>query len=313
MVHFTNHFAELIHLRTVVEHGSINSAAAQIGMSQSALTRSIKRLEHLLGVQLLNRTPRGISATVYGEALVDFARSVEAELQRAVWAIENLKGGVEGRLRCGGLTGAMAWLFPETLAELQKVRPNLTVRIVEAQTSALMAMLRLGELDLVVCGRTGELVEGDFASETLSVDRFDIFVRHDHRLLRQSELDLATLVTSEKWILPTTTGSSLVMIEKEFARHGLDSPRRRMEISSTTLLARVLTSTEYLAVTSSQALATEIQAGEVKRLRGDWQFPEVETAVYYSLKRAQPAGALAFIRALRKVAGMKQTPYARSR
>ena len=279
-------------------------------MSQSALTRSIKRLEQLLGVPLLNRTSRGISTTIYGEALVDYARSVDAELQRAAWAIENLKGGVEGRLRCGGLTGVMTWLFPEAMVELQKIRPNLTVRIVEAQPSALKAMLRVGELDLIVCGR--DLLEGDFVAERLSVDRFDIFVRHNHPLLKQPEINLATLVASEKWILPTTMGPSHVMIEQEFARHKLESPRRRMEISSTPVLAKILKSTDHLAVTTSQALASEILAGEVRRLSGDWQFPEVETAVYYSAKRAQSPGASTFIRTLRKVDGTKKTPYARS-
>ena len=310
MVHFAKHFEELIHLKTVVEHGSINSAAARIGISQSALTRSIKRLEQLLGVQLLNRTARGISTTIYGEALVDYAKSVDAELQRAVWAVENLKGGIEGRLRVGGLTGVMAWLFPETLVELQKAKPNLTVRVVEAQPSALMAMLRVGELDLIVCGRNADVVEEDLVAETLSLDRFDIFVRRDHPLLQKTTHALATLAASQRWILPTTTGPSLIMIEQEFARHQLESPRRRMEISSTTVLARLLKATDHLAVTTSQALAGEIVDGEVKGLQGDWHFPEIETAIYYSAKRLQSPGALAFIRSLRRVAQLKQTPFA---
>lgn len=314
MVHLAKHLEELIHLRTVVEHGSINSAASRIGISQPALTRSIKRLEQSLGVKLLNRTARGVSTTIYGEALVDYARSVDAELQRAAWAVETLKGGMEGQLRVGGLTGVMTWLFPETLVELQKAKPNLTVRVVEAQPSALMAMLRLGELDLIVRGRNAGSVEEDLVAETLGLDRFDIFVRRSHPLLQQASAhDLAALAASQTWVLPTTSGPSLAMIEHEFARHKLATPRRRLEVSSTTVLARLLRSTDCLAVTTSQALAGEILAGEVRSLRGNWRLPEIETAMYTSSKRAQSPGMLAFMRCLRRIARLKQTPFANFR
>jgi DNA-binding transcriptional LysR family regulator len=204
-------------------------------------------------------------------------------------------------------------VFPETLVDLQKAKPNLTVRVVEAQPSALMAMLRVGELDLIVCGRNADAVEEDLVAETLSLDRFDIFVRQDHPLLQKATHDLATLAASQRWILPTTTGPSLIMIEQEFARHKLESPRRRMEISSTTVLARLLKATDHLAVTTSQALASEIVAGQVKSLQGDWHFPEIETAIYYSAKRLQSPGTQAFIRSLRRVAHLKQTPFANLR
>ena len=61
---------DLAAFAVVAEHGSFTRAAAQLGMSQSALSHSMKALEARLGVRLLSRTTRSVSTTEAGETLL---------------------------------------------------------------------------------------------------------------------------------------------------------------------------------------------------------------------------------------------------
>lgn len=77
---------ELRHLRAflaVADQGSANRAGATLFRAQSAVSRSVRKLEHELGVPLFERRARGMLLTEYGRALLVRARRVHAELQRA--------------------------------------------------------------------------------------------------------------------------------------------------------------------------------------------------------------------------------------
>ena len=68
------------HLLAAVGAGSLTAAAESLGISQPALSMSIKSLEHDLGVALLERHRFGVSPTPYADILVGHARSIEGEL-----------------------------------------------------------------------------------------------------------------------------------------------------------------------------------------------------------------------------------------
>src|SRR2546430_2561560 len=77
---------ELRHLRAflaVADHGSAYQAGAALFRAQSAVSRSIHKLEHELGVELFERRARGMLLNEYGRALLVRARRVHAEMQRA--------------------------------------------------------------------------------------------------------------------------------------------------------------------------------------------------------------------------------------
>src|SRR6266480_4787345 len=90
---------ELRHVRAflaVADQGSVNRAGAALFRAQSAVSRSIHKLEYELGVELFERRSRGMLLTEYGRALLVRARRVHAEMQRARTELASLvgKGGV---------------------------------------------------------------------------------------------------------------------------------------------------------------------------------------------------------------------------
>src|SRR5262244_2393829 len=72
-------------LMAVVQAGSMSKAATLLNTTQSAISRSIAELEHMIGVRLLDRTAQGVEPTHYGRAL----------LKRGIAAFDELKQGVQ--------------------------------------------------------------------------------------------------------------------------------------------------------------------------------------------------------------------------
>src|SRR5215204_4553854 len=92
---------DLYILSTVVKLGGMAKAARQLAMTQPAVSSAIANLEHMLGVRLLDRSPRGIEPTIYAEAMLKRSVAVFDELKQSVKDIELLSNPTAGELRIG--------------------------------------------------------------------------------------------------------------------------------------------------------------------------------------------------------------------
>jgi len=88
-------------LMSVVDGGSMSKAAERLATSQPAVSRAIADLEYSLGVQLLDRGPRGIVPTPYGRALIRRSIAAFDELRQGVKDIEFLADPTAGEVRIG--------------------------------------------------------------------------------------------------------------------------------------------------------------------------------------------------------------------
>ena len=84
----------------VVEHGSLRLAAAQLGLTAAALSKSLSALEEELHVQLLVRHSRGITLTPFGHTFLARARRIASEAQKATEEMAQLRGEREGTACC---------------------------------------------------------------------------------------------------------------------------------------------------------------------------------------------------------------------
>src|ERR687894_1435188 len=83
----------LRHFLVVAREGNVTAAAQRLGISQPALTKSIRRLEEECGAPLFDRHTRGVSLTLYGKALLRHARLIDTECRFATSEIEALRHG----------------------------------------------------------------------------------------------------------------------------------------------------------------------------------------------------------------------------
>src|SRR3954452_12344359 len=88
-------------LSTVVKSGGMAKAARQLAMTQPAVSAAIANLEHMLGVRLLDRSPRGIEPTIYAEAMLKRNVAVFDELKQGVKDVAFLSDPTTGEVRIG--------------------------------------------------------------------------------------------------------------------------------------------------------------------------------------------------------------------
>ena len=94
-----NKFVALTVFTRVAEHGGFTAAARKLGLSVSAVTKTIARLEDELGVQLFNRTTRQLSTTDFGQEFYERCLRILADLEDAETALRQGSQSVRGRVR----------------------------------------------------------------------------------------------------------------------------------------------------------------------------------------------------------------------
>lgn len=134
-------------LHALATTGSLTSAAASLGLSQPAVSQRIKRVETRLAVPLIERQGRGIRLTTAGNILAEHARTVVAEIDAALAAIDDLRGERGGTLRLVAFPSASATIVPTMMRLLAVEAPNVSLQYREAEPPAAVEMLRDGEVD----------------------------------------------------------------------------------------------------------------------------------------------------------------------
>jgi DNA-binding transcriptional LysR family regulator len=131
----------------VAEEGGVSAAARRLHVSQPSLSQTIAGLERQLGVQLLVRTSTGTEPTEAGMTLLTEARAVLARYRQALDAVAGRDTAGEA-LRIGIPLELPAGLLTEPLAAVAAAYPATRIRARHLPTSAQLAALSAGELDL---------------------------------------------------------------------------------------------------------------------------------------------------------------------
>ncbi|MCK9512398.1 MAG: LysR substrate-binding domain-containing protein [Pigmentiphaga sp.] len=134
----------------VVEHGGLARAAVALGISQPALSKSLKRLEEESGLLLLHRDSRPIQPTSAGLVFLEHARRLRAEYHDAVRNAAELRAGAAGLLRLGATGATLDDVVLPVLARLLPRRPAMRVQITAALSDELAAQVESGQLDIAV-------------------------------------------------------------------------------------------------------------------------------------------------------------------
>src|SRR5216684_5443772 len=124
-----NNLNDLLAFVTVARERSFTRAAAKLGVSQSALSHTVRRLEERIGLRLLARTTRSVSPTQAGERLLRTVGPRFAEIETEVAALSELRDKPAGTIRVtAGEHAANATLWPAFARILPKY-PDIKVEI----------------------------------------------------------------------------------------------------------------------------------------------------------------------------------------
>ncbi len=187
---------DLRHLRyfiAVAEEAHITRAADRLGMQQPPLSRQIRGIERELGVQLFRRKARGVELTPPGRALLDDARAILSQVDRAVETTRRTARGVQGRISLGATpTSPFHPFVPRVVRSFRESRPLVSVTMEEWQSNELVEHLRNGRLDVAFI-RTLPADPGGLSLNALMEEELVVVLPKGHALARRGGAQDAAL------------------------------------------------------------------------------------------------------------------------
>ena len=206
-------------LLAVAERGSFAAAAADLSFTPSAVSQQMAMLEREAGVQLFERSSRGVHLTSAGRALVRHAEAIHLRLLDARAELDAVAQGTGGRLALGSFPTATATFAARAVGIFHAQHGDVEVGVTDGEPYESVAGLRARTLDLAlvfeldswpaVKDYDGNLVASpeDVVLEDLFDDPFDLLLPADHALAaEQREIEVAEL--AEERIIGSPVGAA---------------------------------------------------------------------------------------------------------
>lgn len=253
----------LIEMLRIAECGSYTRAAAELGVSQPALSNSMAVLEKSLGVRLFDRTPRGATLTEHGRLLANHAQALQRLLSRADDDLRLKKLGMEGSLSVGISPIASVELVPTAIARLTDESPNISVGIYERPDEELMAGLLRGEIDAMISPLGAHARSPDIESEVLLQDTAVVIARPKHPLAQRRDVSMKDLADA-RWVMPSPHTAMWEHTRALFAAANVPWPANHVTTNSINALKALVMRTDALSISSRKLMRLEIEAGYLK-------------------------------------------------
>lgn len=161
---------QLRYFDAVARHRHFGKAAESCAISQPALSMQIQELERTLGVQLIERRPRGISLTAQGAEIAARAARILAEVRDLKDFASLARAPLSGALCLGVIPTIAPYVLPRLLPLLRDRYPQLALSVRETQTEPLTTELLEGSLDVLLLALPIE--QSDIETAALFEDRF---------------------------------------------------------------------------------------------------------------------------------------------
>ena len=275
----------------VGEERSFTKAAAKLGVSQSALSHTMRGLEERLGVRLLTRTPRSVAPTEAGERLLRSIGPLFAEIEGELAALSELREQPAGTIRITATEHAADEILLPKLAQLLPAYPDIKVEIViDYGLTDIVA----GRFDAGV--RSGEQVAKDMIAVRVGPDmRMAVVGAPSYftaRSLPEKPQDLIdhNCITLR---LPTHGG----LYAWEFEKDGRELRVRadgQLTYNTTAQMMTAALAGLGLAYVPEGLAQPHLAKGRLKRVLADWCLPYSGYHLYYPSRR-QPSAAFALL------------------
>lgn len=279
-------FDELAAFAAVVRAKSFTRAAAQLGVSQSALSQTVRTLERRLDLKLLNRTTRSVSPTEAGERLYETVAPRFSDIEAELAVLGELRGKAAGTVRISATEHAVRSLVWPRLEPWLPDYPDIRV---EMSSDNRFIDIVADRFDIGV--RLGGDVAKDMIAVRMAPDMRMVVVGSPDYFVSRSKPSTPQELTEHDCIgmrLPTHGG----LMTWDFQRRG----RRvsvhvsgRLVFSNGDLIVRAALAGYGLGWVPEDMAAEHIAAGRLVRVLSEWAMTYPGYHLYYASRRASPA------------------------
>lgn len=289
-----NDLNDLAAFAMVAQEHSFTRAAARLGVSQSALSHTMRSLEKRLGLQLLARTTRSVSPTAAGSALLEELAPALERIERSLAEARKLRERPAGRIRLVlSRTAASLVLLPR-LARFARTYPDI---VLEITTSNDPVDLVAGQFDAGI--QIGEFIQRDMIAVRVSNDLRlavvgspEYFQSHSMPRNPRDLRDHACIgfrFSSGVYRWEFAKGSKALTV----------NPRGPATFDDPDLVIQAVLNGMGIGTSLEQSVEDRIANGQLVQVLRDWcpTFPGY--FLYYPSRRNQPAALTALIDTLR--------------
>ncbi|MDE4276348.1 pca operon transcription factor PcaQ [Phaeobacter gallaeciensis] len=254
---------KLRHLEVFVEvarQDSVTQAAEALGMTQPAVTRTLRELEAVVGKPLVERHGRGIRLSAYGEMFRDHAGRSLALARDGVAMLQGLDEAEGPRVAIGALPTVSATVVPDALAALRTEGSHSRFSVRTGDNQYLLDQLRRGNLDVVV-GRLpapDHMVGLDF--DPLFRERVVAVVAHDHPLAALPHVP-ADAFEGVPVLMPSEGSIIRPLVDRMFLEQGMTVPRFPIETVSATFGRRFTLKHRAVWIISHGVVRADLEEG----------------------------------------------------
>jgi DNA-binding transcriptional LysR family regulator len=238
------HSRLLRHFLAVADHKGMSAAAAELNISQPALTKSIRQLEEILGVELFERLPTGVVPTRFGEILARRARLMDLEYRHAVAEIQAIKGGAGGTIKIGAGPVWSVRVLPPIIAAFLRQQPKVKVTLRTGVIDTLVPALLAGELD-IICASLDFPSHPEIVKEHLVEFRHVLIARAEHPLVDREDVAPAELL-DHPWIALVNDYVGASRVNSFFAANELPPPHVAVETTSMSSIINLLKEDDFI-------------------------------------------------------------------
>ena len=182
---------QLEYFQSLAKHQNFTKAAEELALTQSALSRSIAKLEEELGVPLFDRKVRGVTLNQYGQILLPHVNRAIQEINMARQEIRNLNDPFHGTISLAFIHTLGSSYVPELISRFRERYPGIQFQLTQDTTRNIMNMLEAGQIDLGFCTPHEQMKHRHIETVPAIDEPLYLIVPKHHRLAERKEVELS--------------------------------------------------------------------------------------------------------------------------
>lgn len=259
---------QLTVFQSVAAHLSYTKAAAELHLTQPAVSMQIRQLEDNLGLPLFEQIGKKVYLTTAGQEMVHYSRAIAQQMTEIEEVFAGLKGVEGGTLKLA-VPGTANAFMTRFLAEFCRRYPQIKLNLAIANRAGLLQRLTHNETDLVVMGQPPD--DLDLVSRRFMDNPLVVIAAPDHPLAKRlKRVPLAKLLEQSFVIREPGSGTRIAM-QRFFAEHDIEL-RASMEVSSNESIKQAVAAGLGLGIVSIHTLEMELALQRVAVLKAE-RFP----------------------------------------
>lgn len=271
--------------QAVARNRNITRSAAELHLSQSAVSDQVQALEADLATKLFVRSKGGLELTPAGEALTTYAEEILSLSEEARAAIAAISASSEGVLSVGALETIARSKMPEWLMTFRDKHPEIAIRLKVGSSGDLMQQLETGGIDAAFFFDRGGL-DNRFAKRLIAAEPLVLIAPATGQFALKSptlsELASASFVVTEVGCVYR------MLFDQAFANAGMTPPKLVAEVGSIETIAKMVASGGGIGLVPRLAVSEALERGRVNEMPWPGTAQAASLVMAWRRRRVQP-------------------------